>query len=113
MTKHTTSSSQLHQAFVRFRRNRGAMVCVVLLGAFYLGALFADFLAPYTYDNEDRNYSYCPPTPIQFWDEGKLSRPFVYGRALHFDEFHKREFVVNPSQKYYVQFLTQADGLNS
>ena len=31
-------------------------------------AIFADFICPYAYQDEDRNFSYCPPTAVEFWD---------------------------------------------
>ena len=110
MTKAKTSTSQLGQAFARFRQNRYALACVWVLLVLYGGAAFAEFLSPYTIEQEVRDYSFCPPTPIQFRDEqGKWSWPFVYGRSLVFDEFRTRIYQVNNAEKYSLKFFTHGD----
>ena len=97
-------------AVERFKQNRTALLCVGVLLALYGCALFADFLSPYSFDNEDRSYSYCPPTAIQFIDERhQLVWPFVWGRTLAFDQFHKRVYQIDPSQKYSLRFLPSGD----
>ena len=88
-----------------FRRNRIAMLCMWILLLLYGMAIFADFICPYAYQNEDRNFSYCPPTAIEFLDHGQLVRPFVYKRKLTFDAIHRRVYVIDLSQKYPLYFL--------
>jgi len=61
MTKDNKHISEFRIALRNFKRNRFAVICVVVLGLLYAGAIFANFLSPYSYKNEDRNYSYCPP----------------------------------------------------
>ena len=56
-------------ALAHIRKNRWAVLCSRTLVAFYLAAIFADFLSPYSYQNEDRNSSYAPPSRIHFLDE--------------------------------------------
>ena len=86
------------------------MVCVFILGIFYGSALFADFLSPYSYDNEDRNYSYCPPMKVHWVDAaGRFTGPQVYGMTLKFDEYHKRIFVEDNSQRFPVRLFVQGD----
>ena len=88
-----------------FRRNRMAMLCLWVLVILYGLAIFADFICPYSYKDEDRDFSYCPPTAVEFIDHGHLVRPFVYGRALTFDAMHRRVYVIDRSQKYPLRFL--------
>ncbi|NPB05564.1 MAG: ABC transporter permease [Aquificae bacterium] len=45
---------------------------------FYLLALFADFVAPYPYDLQNRNAPYHPPTRVHLFYEGKFVGPFVH-----------------------------------
>jgi peptide/nickel transport system permease protein len=71
----------------------------------YALAIFADFISPYSYKDEDRNFSYCPPTRVEFLDNGHWGSPFVYGRSLTFDAMHRRVYVVDPAQKYPLHFL--------
>jgi len=108
MTKET-SLSEFQIALSGFRRNRLAVICVVVLGCLYGSALFADFLSPYSYKTEDRSYSYCPPMMIQLMENGKLVWPYVYGMRLTFDENHKREYMVDKNKKFPLQFFYQGD----
>lgn len=85
------------------------MMCVVILVVLYTSALFADFLSPYSYKNEDRNYSYAPPTMIHFFDQGKLTLPFVYGMTLTFDEFNQRIYKIDRNKKYPVKLFVKGD----
>ena len=95
--------------FDQFKKNRLALVCVGILGLLYFTAIVADFLSPYSYRNEDRNYSYCPPTKVHWINEGKPSWPFVYGMDLSFNEYHKREYTENKEKRYPLQFFIKGD----
>lgn len=88
-----------------FARNRGAMASLWILVLLYAAAIAAPFLSPYRYDDEDRSYSYCPPTPVHIIDEGRLAAPFVYARTLTFDHDHRRVYTVDRSQKYPLRFF--------
>src|SRR3989338_1500473 len=88
-------------------RNRWAVVCACVLGLLYGAAVFADVLAPYGYGDEDRNYSFCPPTPIVVWENGHFVPPFIYGRVLRFDEYRRRVYDIDPAQKYPVRFFRE------
>ena len=90
--------SEFQLALQNFKKNRLACVCVILLGLLYASAIFADFLSPYSYKNEKREYSYCPPTPVHFFDENGLTWPYVNGITLTFNEYHKREYVIDKTQ---------------
>ena len=68
--------------WAKLRRNRTAMFGLYTLAALYLAAVLAGFVAPYKYDTADHDLPFHPPMigRIHFFDEqGKLSRPFVYG----------------------------------
>lgn len=109
MTKERKSLSQFQLAMRHFGKNRVAIACLVTLVLLYLAAAFADFLSPYSYDNEDRNHSYCPPMAIKFFDKNGLSRPYVEGYYFTFDHFHKRVYVLERTHKYPVQIFTKGD----
>lgn len=110
MIKEKKSLSQFQIALGRFKHNRLAMVCGLTLILFYLGAVFADFLSPYSYENEDRNYSYCPPMKIKFFNEhGRLCRPYVVGVYFTFDAFHKRVYTQDKFRKYAIKIFTKGD----
>jgi len=97
--------SRTHLAFATFRRNRMAVFCLWALAILYGLAIFADFISPYSYKDEDRDFSYCPPTAVEFLDHGHLVGPFVYGRTLTFDSVHRRVYVIDYTQKYPLHFL--------
>lgn len=88
-----------------FSRNRIAMACLWVLAVLYLLAIFADFISPYSYKDEERNFSYCPPTAVEFFDHGHAVRPFVYHRTLTFDSMHRRVYVIDKTKKYPLYFL--------
>jgi peptide/nickel transport system permease protein len=81
------------------------MLCLGVLVLLYGLAIFADFISPYGYQDEDRNYSYCPPTAIQWMDHGHLAWPFVYGRKLTFDAVHRRVYVNDHKRQYPLNFF--------
>ena len=109
MTKNPKSMSEYQIALKNFRRNRPAALCVVILCVLYGGAVFADFLAPYSFKDEDRNYSYCPPTAVQFTDNGTLARPFIYGTAMSFDENYKRIYTEDRARKFPLKFFVKGE----
>ena len=70
--------------WMKLRRNRTAMFGLYVLASLYLAAALAGFLAPYNYDDADHDLPFHPPMlgRLHLFDEqGKLSRPFVYGVA--------------------------------
>lgn len=105
MEKINPPHSRTRMAFASFARNRTGLFCLWVLLIFYAMAIFADFISPYSYKDEDRDFSYCPPTAVEFSDHGKLVRPFVFGRALTFDAVHRRVYVINRTEKYPIRFL--------
>jgi len=107
--KTQTSMSEFQIALRQFKRNKFAVVCVVILAVLYTGAMFADFLSPYSYKDENRNYSYCPPTPVKLFDNGRLTRPYVNGIKLDFDEYYKRIYTVDPGKKYPIRLFTKGE----
>ena len=83
------------------------MLCLWALVILYGLAIFADFISPYSYKDEDRDFSYCPPTAVEFLDHGRLVCPFVYGRVLTFDAVHRRAYVIDHTKKYLLHFFKE------
>jgi len=98
-------------AMARLRRHRMAIFGFRVLVVLYLSAIFAGFISPYDYDNENRDHSYHPPCRLRFVDEqGKFHfRPFVYATSYEFDEYFRRQWVVDKSQRYPVRLLVKGD----
>ena len=103
------SLNEFQMALQYFRRNRLAIGCVYVLGLLYALAIFAGFLSPYSYKTEDRDCSYCPPTPIHFVDEGRLTWPYVYGIQLTFNDYHQRIYGEDRSVKYPLRLLAEGE----
>jgi len=103
--------SPFRLAMRRLKRHKTAMVGLYVLIALYLGAILADFVAPYTYDSEARKLSYAPPTRIHFVDaEGKFHlRPFIYVTSYEFDEIHRRVFAEDKSKRYPIELFARGD----
>jgi len=107
MPKDNRPQSQFSIALSSFWKNRLARICFYVLVILYASALFADFLAPYRFNDEDRNYSYSPGTRIEFFDGKVLSWPFIYGRTLSFDSIHQRRYPIARDQKYPLRLFYQ------
>lgn len=96
--------------FKKLKRNKMAVFALWALGGLYFSAIFAGFIAPYHYDNEDRKLSYTPPTKIHFIDEqGRVSFPYVYQLKSEFDQFYKRVYTEDTSKKYYLRLFARGD----
>jgi peptide/nickel transport system permease protein len=62
---------------------RATAPAAAVLAFIHVLALMADFLAPYNYAMQQRDFAYQAPTPIRWTDQaGRFHwRPFVYSRA--------------------------------
>jgi len=67
-----------------------------ILSFFYLLAIFADFIAPYPYDLQNRKAPYHPPTKIHLFRNGVFVGPYVHPYRL-----------VNPIFKTYEEDKTK------
>jgi peptide/nickel transport system permease protein len=101
-------ASQWQLIWLRFRRNRAAMVGGVVVLLFYLIAAFGNFLVPYTLDSRFTTMIYLPPQPIYLFDEGRLS-PFVYGIKSEFDKNLRRVYTLDTSTKIPVRFFAEGE----
>jgi peptide/nickel transport system permease protein len=93
----------------KFVRNRAALVGGVVIALFYLSALFADFLVPYTLTTRFRDRIYLPPQGIQFFDQGKFA-PFVYGVKLEIDPVSfRKHYTRDETAKYPVRLFVRGE----
>jgi peptide/nickel transport system permease protein len=96
--------------WMKLRRNRIAMFGLYVLGILYAAAIFAGFLAPYKYDNADHAAPFHPPmlARIHLFDEqGKLSRPFVYGITP--EDLQLKTFSEDKTRKYPIRLFARGD----
>ena len=63
----------------KFRKHKLAIVGSIFLVLLYMSAVFAGFLATNDPNKFSKLYPYAPPQKIHFVQDGRLTRPFVYG----------------------------------
>jgi peptide/nickel transport system permease protein len=70
-------------------------------------SLFAGFIAPYDYAEQDRQHPFAPPTRVRFVDaEGHLHLwPFIYGWASKENAY--AEYEADPSQRIELSLLVR------
>ena len=71
-------AGQLQLTWWRFKRHKLALISLYLVAAFYLVAIFADFLAIADPHATDARRSFIPPQGIHLFDDGAF-RPHVNG----------------------------------
>lgn len=105
------SLSQGQLIWRRFKRHRMGIIGTAAVIALSFMAIFADFLSPYHYAQEHRQYSYVPPTPVHFFDEnGFTFRPFVYGLSRERDDLTFRTtYTEDRSQKFPIRFFVSGN----
>jgi len=83
---------------------------VAILFILYTLAIFAEFIAPYHFDNSNRQLSFQPPNRIHFIHNGSFSlQPFVYPYSYKFDKNFNRIHVEDKSKPYYVSLFVKGD----
>ena len=96
--------------WLRFKRNRLALIGSVVLIFMYLAALFAGFIGPYGLRETHEKFPASPPLLPRFIDaEGAFSfRPFVYAMESKVDtKTFKRILTPNTEVKHYVHFFAR------
>lgn len=97
--------SQLQLIWLRFVRNRAALVGGAVVATLYLVAAFANFVAPYDADQRFDAAIYVSPQPIYLVDDGRIY-PHVLGLTLTTDpETLRRTYAPDPTQKIPVHLL--------
>ena len=71
----------------KFLRHKVAIVSLIVLALFYVGVVFAEFVAPYNPRLPNAGFQYLPPQKVHFVDEeGKFHlRPFIYKMTTAID----------------------------
>ncbi|NLG19406.1 MAG: ABC transporter permease [Fibrobacter sp.] len=83
---------------------------LVVLGILYFIMIFAEFIAPYGFDNGSRENSYQPPSRIHFFHDGKFSlQPFVYPWSFTFNEYYERTYIEDKSRPCKLSLFVKGD----
>jgi peptide/nickel transport system permease protein len=102
------AASQWTMIWRRFRRNRAAIIGGIVVLLFYLGAVFADPIAPFALETRFVEQTYLPPQRVHFIDDGKI-KPFVYKVASERDPKTLKKIHVTTDEKVYLKFFTKGD----
>ncbi|MCM8760473.1 MAG: ABC transporter permease, partial [Candidatus Omnitrophica bacterium] len=86
-------------------RNRMAFISLWILVFLYGLAFLADFIVPYPYDLQHRDYAFCPPILPHIFHNGKITRPFVYGIETVSPAF--KEYREDRSKIYPLRFFVK------
>ena len=102
-------ASQWTLMWRKLQKHKLAQFSLVILAILYLGALFADFLAPYGLEEFSALYKNTAPTKVYWTDEeGNLTRPYVHPlQKVNDRKTFKVIITENTSIKYYVDFFVE------
>ena len=102
-------ASQWQLMWRKLQKHKLARFSLILLAILYIGALFADFFAPYGLEEFSSLYKNTGPTKVYWKDEnGDWSRPYVHKLKKVND---KKTFTViiseDTSEKYYIDLFVE------
>ena len=102
-------ASQWTLMWRKLQKHKLAQFSLVILAILYIGALFADFFAPYGLEEFSSLYKDTAPTKIYWQDEdGNFSRPYVYGlKKVNDRKTFKVIISEDTSKKYYIELFTE------
>lgn len=92
----------------KLKKHKLAKISMFILLILYLGALFADFLAPYGLEEFDALYKDSAPTKIHFEYEGEYIGPHIYKlqKTLNREDFSVT-ITEDTSEYYMIEFFTE------
>lgn len=104
------TASQWQLMWGKLKHHRLAQISMVILGLLYLGALLAQFIAPYGLESYDATYVNAPPMRIHLFHDGSFVGPFVYGLDGARDPDTLRPiFVPDPDQIHRLRFFVEGN----
>ncbi|MCM8823543.1 MAG: hypothetical protein NC822_02595 [Candidatus Omnitrophica bacterium] len=89
-------------------KDKLAFLSLFILVTLYLIAIFADFVSPYHYDDEDIMYSWAPPMRIHFFDSSqKRIGPYIYKYQFEVNKYYQRRYYENKKEIYPLRFFVR------
>ncbi len=85
----------------KLKKHKLAKLSMLILLILYLGALFADFLAPYSLDEFDALYKNSAPSKIHWTHEGEFIGPHVYKLEKTIDRSDFSVKITEDTSEYY------------
>lgn len=101
--------SQWRRMWRRFKRHKLGRVGGIIVLIIAVVVFMANFIAPYNYSTQKRDFSNAPPTKIHFTDEDGLTRPYVYGLNEEYNEYYETVYVEDKSEKYPIKFFLKGE----
>jgi len=112
-SEHTTQNPKVKTPFQialsRLKKHKIALFGFWVLVILYLSAILADFIAPYSFDNEQREDAYHPPTKIHWGKVNKRFCFYIYKYEQKFDEFYRRIYFEDKSKIYPIKFFYKGE----
>jgi peptide/nickel transport system permease protein len=102
------AASQWHLLWRKFIRNKVAIAGGIVILLYYLSALLAGFLAPYTLSTRFIEYIYMPPQRVHLINDGKF-QPFVYDVKLTIDKNLRKIYEPDLTKKVPLQFFAHGE----
>jgi len=103
--------SELEKGLAKLKRHKPAMAGLAILVVLYAVCLFAEFIAPYHYDNENRTNSFNPPSTVHFVDAGGAFHmaSFIYNCEYAFDQYYRRVYVEKKDSIFQLRLFVKGD----
>jgi peptide/nickel transport system permease protein len=103
-------ASQWELIWWRFSRHKAALIASILIFLLYLGAVFADFLSPYTMDTRFEGFQAAPPTAIHLIKPDGGFQPYIFGMERKLDQkTFKWTYTEDTSKIYPIHFFTHGE----
>jgi peptide/nickel transport system permease protein len=102
------AASQWQLMWRKFIRNKVAILGGIVILLYYLGGLFAGFLAPYSLSTRFIKYIHMPPQRVHFLNDGKL-QPFVCDVELTIDENLRKLYEPNCDRRIPLEFFSHGE----
>src|SRR5262245_36517648 len=97
-------ASQWRLMWWKFRKQRMALVSLVIILIMYFVTFFAGFFAPQATDSYQRTYTQAPPQPVNWFDNGTFA-PYVYVYKQATDpKTYRRSYVIDEAKKIPLGF---------
>ena len=101
--------SQLERMWSRFKRHTLGRVGGIIVLLIFLVVFLANFIAPYNYSTQHRDYAHAPPTKIHFFENGHLTWPYVYATKREYNEYFEMVYTEDKSKKYPIKFFVEGE----
>lgn len=95
--------SRWHLILRAFRRHKLGVISFWILVVFYLLAIFADFLSPYSPYQQSLNTRFAAPTKIRWKYKGEFIGPYVYPVVSYRDPVTYKRYYVDASEINHVK----------